>query len=76
MGLFDKFQGLSAARRELGTLGIDPFAVEIEKKAGFSTVTPVDRTIRRVSSQLCPQLLQIILYPNRRDELRFGHLHV
>ena len=31
MGLFDKFQGLSAARRELGTLGIDPFGVEIEK---------------------------------------------
>ena len=31
MGLFDKFQGLAAARRELETLGIDPFGVEIER---------------------------------------------
>ena len=31
MGLFDKFQGLAAARRELGALGIDPFGVEIER---------------------------------------------
>jgi len=31
MGLFDKFQGLAAARRELETIGIDPFGVEIER---------------------------------------------
>ena len=31
MGLFDKFQGLAAARRELAALGIDPFGVEIER---------------------------------------------
>ena len=31
MGLFDKFQGLGAARRELEKIGIDPFGVEIEK---------------------------------------------
>ena len=31
MGLFDKFEGLAAARRELGALGIDPFGVEIER---------------------------------------------
>jgi 8-amino-7-oxononanoate synthase len=31
MGLFDKFQGLAAARRELETIGIDPFGVEIEQ---------------------------------------------
>ena len=31
MGLFDKFQGLAAARQELATLGIDPFGVEIER---------------------------------------------
>ena len=31
MGLFDKFDGLAAARRELGALGIDPFGVEIER---------------------------------------------
>ena len=31
MGLFDKFQGLAAARRELVALGIDPFGVEIER---------------------------------------------
>ena len=31
MGLFDKFQGLATARRELETIGIDPFGVEIEK---------------------------------------------
>ena len=31
MGLFDKFEGLTAARRDLETLGIDPFGVEIER---------------------------------------------
>jgi len=31
MGLFDKFQGLASARRELAELGVDPFGVEIEK---------------------------------------------
>jgi 8-amino-7-oxononanoate synthase len=31
MALFDKFQGLAAARRELETIGIDPFGVEIER---------------------------------------------
>jgi len=31
MGLFDKFRGLAAARRELETIGIDPFGVEIER---------------------------------------------
>ncbi|MCC6211393.1 MAG: aminotransferase class I/II-fold pyridoxal phosphate-dependent enzyme [Burkholderiales bacterium] len=31
MGLFDKFDGLKAARRDLETLGIDPFGVEIER---------------------------------------------
>ena len=31
MGLFDKFQGLVAARGELEALGIDPFGVEIER---------------------------------------------
>lgn len=31
MGLFDKFQGLAAARRELEALGIDPFGVQIER---------------------------------------------
>jgi 8-amino-7-oxononanoate synthase len=31
MGLFDKFQGLASARRELSALGIDPFGVEIER---------------------------------------------
>ncbi len=31
MGLFDKFQALVAARRELDALGIDPFGVEIER---------------------------------------------
>ncbi|MFA7279203.1 MAG: aminotransferase class I/II-fold pyridoxal phosphate-dependent enzyme [Sterolibacterium sp.] len=31
MGLFDKFNGLVAARSELGALGIDPFGVEIER---------------------------------------------
>lgn len=31
MGLFDKFQGLAAARHELEALGIDPFGVEIER---------------------------------------------
>ena len=31
MGLFDKFQGLAGARRELEKIGIDPFGVEIEK---------------------------------------------
>ena len=31
MGLFDKFQGLTTARRELAALGIDPFGVEIER---------------------------------------------
>ena len=31
MGLFDKFQGLAAARGELETIGIDPFGVEIER---------------------------------------------
>ncbi len=31
MGLFDKFQGLATARRELEALGIDPFGVEIER---------------------------------------------
>ena len=31
MGLFDKYEGLTAARRDLETLGIDPFGVEIER---------------------------------------------
>jgi 8-amino-7-oxononanoate synthase len=31
MGLFDKFQGLAAARRDLEALGIDPFGVQIER---------------------------------------------
>lgn len=31
MGLFDKFHGMEAARRELAALGIDPFGVEIER---------------------------------------------
>jgi 8-amino-7-oxononanoate synthase len=31
MGLFDKFQALAAARRELAALHIDPFGVEIER---------------------------------------------
>jgi 8-amino-7-oxononanoate synthase len=31
MGLFDKYDGLKAARRDLETLGIDPFGVEIER---------------------------------------------
>jgi 8-amino-7-oxononanoate synthase len=31
MGLFDKFQALAAARRELGALGVDPFGVVIER---------------------------------------------
>jgi 8-amino-7-oxononanoate synthase len=31
MGLFTKFDGLAAGRAELGALGIDPFAVQIEK---------------------------------------------
>jgi len=31
MGLFDKFQGLAAARGELEKLGVDPFGVEIER---------------------------------------------
>lgn len=31
MGLFDKLQGMAAARRELEALGIDPFGVEIER---------------------------------------------
>ncbi|MBI5920577.1 MAG: aminotransferase class I/II-fold pyridoxal phosphate-dependent enzyme [Betaproteobacteria bacterium] len=31
MGLFDKFNGLVAARSELGALRIDPFGVEIER---------------------------------------------
>jgi 8-amino-7-oxononanoate synthase len=31
MGLFDKFRGLVAARRELAALSIDPFGVEIER---------------------------------------------
>ncbi len=31
MGLFDKFQALAAARRELEVIGIDPFGVEIER---------------------------------------------
>jgi 8-amino-7-oxononanoate synthase len=31
MGIFDKFQALAAARRELAALGIDPFGVEIER---------------------------------------------
>jgi len=31
MGLFDKFEGLSAARRDLERLGVDPFGVEIER---------------------------------------------
>lgn len=31
MGLFDKFDGLKVARRDLETLGIDPFGVEIER---------------------------------------------
>jgi 8-amino-7-oxononanoate synthase len=31
VGLFDKYEGLTAARRDLETLGIDPFGVEIER---------------------------------------------
>jgi 8-amino-7-oxononanoate synthase len=31
MGLFTKFEGLAQGRAELGALGIDPFAVRIEK---------------------------------------------
>jgi len=31
MGIFDKFQALAANRRELETLGIDPFGVQIER---------------------------------------------
>lgn len=31
MGLFDKFQSLAAARRELEVLGIDPFGVQIDR---------------------------------------------
>jgi 8-amino-7-oxononanoate synthase len=31
MGLFDKLQGLAAARRDLEALGIDPFGVQIER---------------------------------------------
>ncbi len=31
MGLFDKFQSLAAARRELEALGIDPFGVQIDR---------------------------------------------
>lgn len=31
MGIFDKFQGLAANRRELDALGIDPFNVQIDR---------------------------------------------
>ena len=31
MGIFDKFQGLVAARRELDAIGIDPFGVQVER---------------------------------------------
>ena len=41
MGLFDKFQKLAAARRELEALGIDPFGVEIER-----IVSPTQGIIR------------------------------
>jgi len=41
MGLFDKFDGLAAARRELQALGIDPFGVEIER-----IVSPTEGIIR------------------------------
>lgn len=41
MGLFDKFQGLVAARRELEGLGIDPFGVEIER-----IISPTEGVIR------------------------------
>jgi 8-amino-7-oxononanoate synthase len=41
MGLFDKFQGLAAARRDLDALGIDPFGVEIE-----SIISPTEGIIR------------------------------
>jgi 8-amino-7-oxononanoate synthase len=41
MGLFDKFQGLAAARRELEALGIDPFGVEIER-----IISPTEGIIR------------------------------
>lgn len=41
MGLFDKFQGLAAARRDLEALGIDPFGVEIDR-----IVSPTEGIIR------------------------------
>jgi 8-amino-7-oxononanoate synthase len=41
MGLFDKFNALAAARRDLSTLGIDPFGVEIER-----IVSPTEGIIR------------------------------
>lgn len=31
MGIFDKFQALAAARRELEALGIDPFGVQVDR---------------------------------------------
>jgi 8-amino-7-oxononanoate synthase len=41
MGLFDKFQRLAAARRDLEALGIDPFGVQIER-----IVSPTEGIIR------------------------------
>ena len=41
MGLFDKFHGLAAARRDLEALGIDPFGVQIERM-----ISPTEGMIR------------------------------
>lgn len=41
MGIFDKFKGLEAARRELKTLGIDPFGVQIDK-----IISPTEGIVR------------------------------
>jgi 8-amino-7-oxononanoate synthase len=41
MGLFDKFQGLVQARRDLEALGVDPFGVEIER-----IISPTEGIIR------------------------------
>ncbi len=41
MGIFDKFQGLIAARRELQALGIDPFGVQIDK-----IISPTEGIVR------------------------------
>ena len=65
MGLFDKFQGLAAARRELETLGIDPFGVEIER-----ILSPTEGIIhgRRTDSRRHQQLPR----PHLRSRLRRG----